>query len=68
MTFDPTLHLGDLLTIIALGGAAYQRVAATLRAIERFMDESREDRLSLHRRLDLMERQFAELRRHGDAF
>jgi hypothetical protein len=55
--FDPTLHLGDLLTILGLGWAAYSRVAGTLRKIDRFMEESEEDRLSIHRRLDLIEHQ-----------
>lgn len=63
MHFDPTLHLGDLLAILAVGSAAYQRVASTLRTIERFMDDSRNDRLGLHQRMDVIEAHIAQLRR-----
>jgi hypothetical protein len=64
--FDPTIHLGDVLTLASLGLVAWQRVNTTLRSVERFMDESRQDRLSLHQRLDLIELEIGLKRRLGD--
>lgn len=55
MTFDPTFHLGDLLAILAIGGGAYQRVAGTLKTIEGFIQESRNDRAHLHQRIEALE-------------
>jgi hypothetical protein len=60
---DTTFHIGDIVAILTVCGAGYQRVAGTLRAIEQFMEVSREDSLSLHRRLDLVEFQLRELER-----
>jgi hypothetical protein len=61
--FDATFHIGDIIALVTVGAAAYTRVSGTLRAIERFMEESREDRLSIHRRMDLVEHQIRVLRK-----
>ena len=65
MHFDATVHLGDVLTLASLGLVAWQRVSSTLRAVEEFMRDSREDRLALHRRIDLLEHEFGARRRRG---
>jgi hypothetical protein len=65
MHFDATIHLGDLITLGSFGWIAWQRVAATLRRVDEFMRDSAEDRLSLHRRLDLVEARLHA--RHKDA-
>jgi hypothetical protein len=52
--FDPTIHFGDILTVVAVGWGAYQKVVKALASIEAFMIESRDDRLSLHRQIDAL--------------
>lgn len=59
---DLNLHIGDVIALAGLGLAAWQRVSTALRGIEQFMRDSREDRLSLHRRIDLIEYQIRHIR------
>jgi len=55
MHFDPTIHLGDLIPLVILAGAAYQRVSRVLRSIDLFMEESRADRALLHKKVHALE-------------
>ena len=58
MHIDPTIHLGDLISVAAFILMAYQRISSVLRSIEAFMEESRLDRIALHKRLETLEHRF----------